>query len=185
MPETRTTNIGGRLSEEKVPAGGGAWRLLLFMAFVLGVFLLSYLGLVFGYKAYVKAQIEKRDQEIDSLAAQVPKEEQDEFLKFQFQLANLQNILNKHVVVSKLLPLIEANTNSQVFYTSLDVNTFESRVDLEATAVSFDVVAQQLSAYQRLPEVLRYQMTNARKIEGGRVSFDLTLFLSPKVFKLL
>jgi len=184
MPEIRTTNIGGRLSQERVPAGGGAWRLLLFMAFVFGVFLLSYLGLVIGYKAYVKAQIQERDQEIADLAAQVPKEEQDEFLKFQFQLMNLQNILNKHIIVSKLLPLIEANTNAQVFYSSLEVSSAEGRVNLAGTALNFDVVAQQLAAYQRLPEVVRYQMTNAREIAGGRVSFDAALFLSPNVFKL-
>ena len=183
MPQTILTNVGGRVSKEPVPSGGGAWRLLTFMIFVLAVFLLSYFGLIFGYKNFVEAQIIKKDQELEELANQVPKEEQEEFLKFQYQIINLQSLLNKHVIASKVLPLIEANTNSQVYFSGFDIGVSAGRLNLQAVVPSYDVLAQQLAVFERLPAVMRYQISNARTAEGGRVQFDVSLFLKPEVFR--
>lgn len=181
MPTT-SPNISGRLGEEKGRATG-AWRLMLFMLFVFLVFLTSYFGLVFGYQNYVEAQIQRKNQEIEALATQVPREEQDKFLKFQFQLINLQNLLNRHVSISTFFDLLESNTNSQVHYLDLDLNVVERRVNLRGQATSYEILGEQLSAYERLREIVRYSLNQARLGEGGRVTFDVALFLSPDIFQ--
>lgn len=182
MVQFSPNKLNERIDKESV-APSGAWRLLSFMLFVFVVLLLSYFGLVLGYKNFVIAQIEKKDSELAALAEQVPKAEQDEFLKFQYQIINLKNLLNNHVAATKLLPFLEANTHTQVSYSGLDVNIAESRVSFQAEAQSYEVLAQQLSAYSRAPEILRYRMTSARVQEGGRVQFDMALFLKPEIFK--
>lgn len=182
-PFQQTVASSGRSNREKVPSGGGAWKLLTFMIFVFAVFMFSYLGLVFGYKNFVKAQIEDRDAEIKELAAQVPKEQQDEFLKFQFQLMNLQTVLNKHVIGSKILPLLENNTHQQVFYKNLSINVADGRLDLDAVAASYDVLTQQLSAYELMPDLIRYQIGAIKIGEGGRIDFNVLLFLNTRVFQ--
>ena len=182
MPIT-PTDVLSRVSREQTPASGGAWRLLLFMLFVLAVFLFSYLGLEFGYRRFLATQIERRETELTELAERVPREQQDEFLKFEFQLINLQKLLTRHVAASKALALLEANTHQRVSLRNLDLSVAERRINLQAVAESYGALTQQLAAYQRaVPSIARYQVSNVKASEGGRVVFDATLFLDPKVF---
>jgi len=182
MVQFAKDNLNERFRKEAV-APTGAWRLLSFMVFVFLVLLLSYFGLVFGYKNFVLAQIEKKEQELAALAEQVPKAEQDEFLKFQYQIINLKNLLNNHTAATKILPFLEANTNTQVSYAGLDLNVTEARASMQGSAQSYEVLAEQLAAYGRAPEIVRYKMNSAKLGEGGRVQFDITLFFKPEVFK--
>jgi len=172
-----------RLGREPISSEEGAWRLLTFMIFVFAVFLLSYFGLVFGYKNFVLAQINDKDKEIAELAAEVPEEQQDEFLQFQFQLINLQNILNNHILSSKFFPMLEANTNNEVSFVNLDLNIEESKVDIEAIASSYEVLSIQLAAFERIPEVLSFKINSAKIIENSRIQFDISLSLAPELFK--
>ncbi len=182
MAELNT--IGGRNgSGPENVISGSAWRLVSFMSFVFLVFLFSYLGLVFGYTPFVKAQISKKETALSDLAAQVPKDQQEQFLKFEYQIIALQNILNKHVAATKIFPVLEANTNQGVFYKNMDLDVATSKVNLHAVAQSYDVLAQQLAAYQRLTSVAKYQVSNAKLGDGGRVEFQATLFLKPDIFK--
>lgn len=161
----------------------GAWRLMMFMFFVGAVFLFAYLGLIFGYKPYVSAQIAKREKALEDLAAQVPKAEQDEFLKFQYQLIELKNLLAKHAAAAKLMPLLEANTNQDVFYRSLDLDVNTAKVSLRGAARSYDALAQQLAAFERSNDITRYQIGRVNLGEGGRVEFDASLFFNPAFFQ--
>ncbi len=181
MP-TFTNNFGGRLEKEGLETRG-AWRLLIFMAFVFLVFLVAYFGLIFGYQNYVEAQIAKFESELTDLAAQVPEVEQEEFIKFEFQLINLKKLLDNHVAASKILPLIEGATGAKVYYTKMGVNVREGRVNLAAVADSYETLASQLEAFSRMTEVSRFQMSNASTGADGKVQFDILLFLKPEVFK--
>ena len=153
------------------------------MLFVFLVFLGSYLGLTFGWQNFLKAQIETADTELQGLASQVSDEDQKAFLQFQFQLLNLKTLLTDHVVASKMFPLIEANTNQKVQYTGFAMNVADARVDVKGTAQSYAVLAEQLLAYERMPQVLRYQVTNSQAGEGGRVNFGAVLFFDKALLK--
>jgi hypothetical protein len=184
MPQNPlSANIGSSISREKIAASRGAWRLLLFMLFVFLVFLVSYLGLALGYKPFLKAQIKSTDEEIQQFASQISKEQQDEFLTFQYQLVNLKTLLAKHIAASRVAPLIEANTNQGVFYTSYQLNVNDARITVALSAKSYEVLAQQLLAYERMPGVVRYQITGSQLATGGRVTANVSLFLNPSAFK--
>ncbi|PIR89582.1 MAG: hypothetical protein COU07_01650 [Candidatus Harrisonbacteria bacterium CG10_big_fil_rev_8_21_14_0_10_40_38] len=183
MATTNTTNIGGRLQKERVSVSKGTWKLLLFMAFVFGVTVLSYLGLLLGYRPYVRAQIDNADQTLQSLAQQVPKEQQDAYLKFQYQLRNLQTVLSSHVIMSKLSPILRATINQRVFYKNLTVDVASGRVDFQASAPTYEVLAQQLASYQARQDIVNYHMRNSGLAEGNRIIFEVSLFLDPNIFR--
>ena len=161
---------------------GGAWRLMSFMLFVFAVFLLSYVGLTFGYGKFLEAQIDEVKGEISSLADLVSKEDQDSFLKFQFQLINLQSLLAAHTLSARFFSILEANTNRHVRYQNPGLDVRDGRATIRGIAPSFAVLAEQLAAYDRLPEIARYQVTNSQAAENGLVTFNVTLFFSPTIF---
>ncbi len=183
MAQFGSNSVGNRLSAEKPIDTGNAWRLMFFMLFVFLVFLVSYLGLAVGYRSYLKAQIEKTDQELAALAARVSEDQQDAFLKFQYQLFNLRSLLARHVIASRVFPFLEVNTNQRVQYTNFELNVPDSRLDLRGSAQSYAVLAEELAAYERAPQVLRYQIANSQVGEGGRVTFEVALFLDSTIFK--
>ncbi len=182
MASTFNGSVSNRIQAEKIAESGGAWRLMSFMFFVLAVFLLSYVGLTLGYGKFLEAQIEEVKGEISSLADLVSKEDQDSFLKFQFQLINLKNLLRNHRVSSKFFTLLEANTNRNVQYRSINLDVADTRITIRGVAPSYAVLAEQLAAYDRMAEVTRYQITNSQAAENGLVNFDVTLFFTPTIF---
>ncbi|MEK7554680.1 MAG: hypothetical protein AAB518_01700 [Patescibacteria group bacterium] len=171
-----------RIQSEKAVENSGAWRLMSFMLFVFVVFLLSYAGLSFGYSKFLEAQTEKVKAEISSLADLVSKDEQNAFLKFQFQLINLKDLLASHKTTSKFFSLIEANTNRNVQYRNLDINTHDGRMTLRGVAPSYAILAEQLAAYDRMTELESYHVTNSQVAENGFVNFNATLLFKPTVF---
>jgi septal ring factor EnvC (AmiA/AmiB activator) len=170
------------LDREKNPPQG-AWRLMILMFIILLVFFLTYFGLEFGYKAYLNAQIIKIDNDIAALSAEIPKDEQAEFLQFQYQLINLRNLLRDHIMSTRVMPLIEANTNQGIYYSDFRLEVESGQIRITGIAQSFDRLAEQLEAYSRMQGVLRYQIGNSSLSEGNRVDFNVTLFLDPQVFK--
>src|SRR3989344_1549448 len=183
MAQNLGSNYSNNQKKERARSGGSGLRLLSFMVFVFVVVFLSYFGLIFGYKNFVASQIEKRDKEIADLATQVPKTELDEYLSFRFQLINLDKLLKDHVIASKVLPLLEANANQKVYYSEMNFQVKERRINLEGVAQSYEAVAEQFATLQRLKEIARYETNVAKSIEGGRVQFNASLFLKPEVLK--
>lgn len=158
------------------------WRLLVLSVVIFGFMLLTYLGLAFGYRAFVDAQIASIDQSIEQLAQEVPVDQQQALLRFYSQVANLDSLLAQHVFSSKVFPLFERSTNTSVVYTKLELDVDQRSVVLDGFATSYAVLAQQLEAYRILPEVDRYSISESRRSEG-RIAFKATLFLNPSVFK--
>jgi len=183
MPQPGANSIVNRFKKEKPMETGGAWRLMFFMLFVFLVFVFSYLGLTLGYKNYLEGQIANTTQAIDALAARVSADEQTEFLQFQYQLINLRDLIRGHVLASRLFPIFENNTNQRVQYSGLELDIPDSRLDLDGSAASYAVIAEQLLAYERMPGVLQYRLLNSELSEGGRIDFSVSLFFNPQTFR--
>ncbi len=185
MPNAQIGNPLNRSLRESVPGGGGAWKLLYFMSFVFFVFLLTYVGLTFGYKNFLMARIDTVSHDIEALAATNPAPgKQDEFLAFQSQLISLKGILDKRQSPLKVLTLLETHTNADVYYTNFSLSVPERRLEVQGVAPSYDVLAGQLQAYGAMKEVQRYEVGNARVKEGGKVSFSAILYMDPSAILL-
>jgi hypothetical protein len=167
-------------------AVGWPWRFLVFSFLILLSSLVIYYGLAFGYRKSLQAQINGIDEDIDYLAESVPKEDQDRLLGFYSQLANLQNILNGHVLGSKIFNFLQANTNQQVFYNSMDFKINDRKLVLEGIAPSYQVFSQQLEAFSRSPDIERVVVNESYATSSSadnKIFFKIFLVLKDKVFK--
>lgn len=173
--------ITDRLGPERVEVGW-PWRLLLFSILVVVTVSVLYLGLEFGYKIYLNNQIESRDRAVAELTQTVSEEDQEKFISFYSQLANLQSLLDNHILTSRVFPFLEANTNRAIYYNFVDLKMKERRLNLEGVAQSYEIFAQQLEAFNQAPEVERLVVNESQSI-GGRVSFRLFVILVPQLFK--
>ena len=140
-----------------------------------------YAGLAFGYKNFLETQIDKVDNDIQALAQSIPQEEQENLIKFYSQLANLENILDKHILSSKIFPLLQANTNQLIFYNVLELKTADRRLTLDGVANSYQIFAQQLAALNNLTEVEKVSV-NESYLSGDGVSFRISIILNSNLF---
>ncbi len=181
MPQLGTDAVS-RLSAPPAREQGGAWKLLMFMAFVFAVFVVSYLGLTFGYARYVENRIATAAERLNALGSEVAPAQQEQLLAFEFRLVNLKNLLARHTALTPVLTLIENNTHQRVYYRAFDVSVGEKRINIQAVADSYDVMAEQLAAFEAMPAVTKVQMGTVKAEGGGKVGADIVLFLDQKVF---
>lgn len=182
MPQKMSQNINFSRSSGEQSASGWPWRLFLFSFLVLATTVVVYLGLEFGYQIFLKNQISSRDAKIDELSQNIPKEEQERFLGFYSQLANLQSVLDNHSSTSKVLPFLEANTNKKVSYDSVDLRAAERKLTLDGAADSYEIFSQQLEAFNQAKDVERLVVQESQA-DGNIVKFRLFVILKSELFK--
>ncbi len=180
MAQYYNNAISEKLNQEKLSVGW-PWRLFSFSFLVILASGVIYFGLAFGYKNFLNDRISNIDSEIQQLSESIPQEQQDKLIKFYRQLANLQGLLNKHITSSNIFPVLEKNTNEGVFYNSAELKTVDRRLALEGVANSYQVLSQQLEAFNRLPDVEKV-IVNESYLSGGRVAFRLFIILNEKIF---
>ncbi|MFH1759081.1 MAG: hypothetical protein ABH822_00790 [Patescibacteria group bacterium] len=175
------SNIRERISPER-SAVGWPWRLFLFSLLLLATAVVLYFGLEVGYKVYLDRQIAATDTVITNLTESISQDEQEQFIAFYSQLANLQGLLDDHIITSTIFPFLERSTNKLVYFTFLDFRFKERKLSLEGIAQSYEIFSQQLEAFTRAPEVERL-VVNESQSDKGQVKFRLFLTLKEELFK--
>lgn len=181
MPQQFKQNPLEQFEPENLSVGW-PWRFFLTSFFIFLAAMLVYLGLVFGYEPYLQSQIEKQDQEINSLAQTVSKSDQDKFIQFYSQISNLKKLLENHILASKIFPFLEKNTNQKVYYKVFNLKVPEYELELEGVAESYAVLAEQLESFNQAQETGRY-ILNQSKFNGREVEFGASLELKQEIFK--
>jgi hypothetical protein len=177
-----TENIVEKFGSEKIPSG---WPKRLFIfSFLLALIMIGiYFGLVLGYGPYLDSQIQKKEAQIQQLTERIPIEQQREYIKFYSQLTNLKNLLDGHIISSKLFSLIEKNIHNNIYFNLLDLNIDERKLILDGVAKDYEALAIQLQAFKEVPGVTDSLLSEFRLVEG-RIQFQIILSLSPSLFKL-
>ena len=157
------------------------WRPTIFSFGLFLITLVVYVGLHFGYRPYINSQISEQDAAIAKIAETVPAEDQERFLMFYSQLANLRDILNDHTAVTPLFSWFEKTTNQKVFFGGLTADPKTRAATLDGIADSYEVLSEQLQAFKQSPDVERYSIGQAQSADG-RISFGVTLILKKDLF---
>lgn len=176
-----SNNLDRFVGPEQLPTQW-PWRVLLFSFLLFLLTLISYFGLAFGYKPVLNSKITEKDQEIVALAQTVPVSDQQALVRFYSQLGNLQEVLRTHLFGSKLLPILEKYTNKQVYYKNLSLNISSRELTLDGIAKSYEILAQQLEAYNQAPEIERF-IINQAESQKDMINFKTILFLKQEIFK--
>lgn len=162
----------------------GAYReLLLISGALFGLSVLIYLGLAFGYSAYLRSSLAAVDEQIRNFSAGISQEERAELQGFYSQLVNLRTLLAEHAVGSPVLSLLERTVQPDVYYTKLTLNVNNNQAVLTGASLSLENVAAQAAALKSQPEVERVDFNNAGAQEEGPWQFTITLYLRPDVFR--
>jgi hypothetical protein len=170
-----------RMPRDQQETGGLPWRLFSLSFLLLIIACAVYLGLKFGYEPILSSRVNQLDIDLADLGAQIPEEQQAEFIRLYSQISNLQSVLKRHVMTSVVFPMIERNTHTEVSFTNFDLSVSENRLAIEGFARSYEVLAQQLEAWTNVKEVEKSYVAESQLTEG-RVRFRMVLQLSPTFF---
>jgi len=172
----------GQLPGKEILPSGIPRKFLTFSFFLFLATLLIYFGLSAGYKSFLNSEISGLEGGIDELRFQIDAEQQENLVRFFSQVNNVQEILDDHVVVSNMFPILEANTHSRVAYTGMDVVVVERKIVIEGIAESFDALVSQLTIYEAVVQIERAVLESAER-SGGVVSFKVSLTVVPELFE--
>ncbi|HLA40669.1 MAG: hypothetical protein A2855_00380 [Candidatus Liptonbacteria bacterium RIFCSPHIGHO2_01_FULL_57_28] len=163
----------------------GAYRgLLLVSGAILGLVVVIYVGLAFGYKAYLESSLKDVESQIAKFSASVSQEDRAQIQGFYSQLVNLRTLLANHTVASPVLALLERTVQPDVYYTKLTMNANNNQAILTGTARSLEAIAAQAAAFKDQPEVDRIDFNNAGAQTGNNTwQFAMTVHLKPEIFR--
>lgn len=170
-----------QLSREPPRTPGWAWQFLMFGSAVFFIALLVYVGLVFGYKPFLSSQLKKTQDKIQAFGQQIPVEEQAKIVNFYSQIVNLKSLIEKHVFTSLLFEWLEKNTQGNVYFEKMDLNTVNSRAILNGVAKNIEDVTQQIAIFESRPEVERVGVGTVN-FSAGAWRFGTTLYFSRGYF---
>ncbi len=174
-------NKNSQFKDELRPEG--ASKLLSFLIVIFSLVFISYFGLNFGYIPLLEKRISEAKDSLASLAGEISKEDQDRFQGFERELVSIDKLLNSRLISSRIFDFLQFNTNKSIFWKSFDFDVQGAKLNLRGVARDYDVLAYQISLINSLDYVAKYQTTNARLIDGGKVEFDLNIYFNGKFLK--
>ena len=160
---------------------GLPWRLSMFSVILFALALFTYVGLRFGYRAYLNSQAENVDAELEGLVAQVSADDQDQFITLYSQIANLKSVLDKHQFTANALPFLERTVVPGTVFTSANFDAATFTLKLEGTAPSFEALAGQMAVFEKAPEAHSVGLDGVT-LSGGTVLFTVNINFKSESF---
>ena len=150
----------------------------LILLVVLSYFVLDiYLG-----KAQARLEELKKEWEETKTEEQIALE--DELSAYEKKIESFSILINQHLFSSKVFEFIEKNTHPEVWFSNLDLNPMEGKVDLSGDTDNFVTLHQQVQILKANPLVKDLNLSEIAIGKEGRIAFDLNLIFDPSVFKL-
>jgi len=180
VPLPPEEELGEEFLAEKIPVGW-PWRLLLISFVILGLAILIYVGLLFGYEPYLKTSISNVDKQISNLADKVKVEDQEKLLTFYSQVVNLKDVLDNRVFSSKVFPFLERNTDPSIYFTAAEFSGNNNILRLKGTTSNFENLMAQLTILKQAPEI-ESVVLNDTNLSKNRIDFEATVIFRSNYF---
>lgn len=182
MAPLNVNNAAERLRAQPV-SGGWSWRLIGFTFFLFFIVIASYSGIEFGYLNFLDGQQLELENQIAKVGSEIPDADRENIAEFYSRLANVSAVLKAHIGISKMFPILEKATHSQVVYDSFELQMKTHELILSGRAASFEVLSKQLLAYQKTPEIERVLLQSS-DLHDNTVAFTVRLGLTAAAFTL-
>jgi Tfp pilus assembly protein PilN len=167
------------------PTGTQGWAIgaLLFSGGILFLSLVIYFGLALGYEPYLQSQLTATQDKVSALDNSISTGDQSQLINFYSQIANLQALLQNHVLSSHFFAWLETNTEANVYYQSLSLASGD-QITLAGVAKSEDDVNQQVAIFENSPGVssVTVSSVSAPQLLASGWNFNVTLVMNPTVF---
>lgn len=179
MPDTSPSKSLNDQFIAEPTAAGLPWRLLIFSVVLFGLSILIYFGFKFGYESYLDSRAGDLDNQLGQLSNSVSQEDQQRFIGFYSQIANLKIILSQHVSSANIFQFLEKNTLPQVFYSGAKFKAGNGVLELTGRTPSLQFLAQQLSQFEQAPQVGSATLKSTAFNQSGSVDFTMLLAFQP------
>lgn len=156
-------------------------RFFTFSFTIFGLVFLTYAGLNFGYKTFLKSQINDVRSELEALESQVTSEQKENLATLYSQVANIRELVEDHSLTSKFMDSLESMTSQNVSYIDFDIDTENREVSITGVAASYDDLVSQLVLYEQSPDIESLTLEKAA-LDGSIVSFSLEMVVSEESF---
>ncbi len=180
-PTISTEALNEEFLTESLPVGW-PWRLLVFSVVFFSLSLLSYFGLRIGYRSYLESESKRYDGELAKLSTTVSSDQREEFTSFYSQVFNLRSVLERHPFSSNAFRYVEKHTINAVYFTSAQVHVADAKLTLQGVATGFDAIAQQLSIFNKAPNVVRVSLSQVG-LQGDAVNFTVEITFTLDFFR--
>jgi len=152
---------------------------------VLGLSILIWAGMQFGYVPYLNGQITNVDQQFAKLSSSLDSNQREGFVQFYSQLYNIDSLYHSHVYGSNTFSYLETNTYPTTLITTLRSQVGLAQLKIDGITVDYSALTNQLDAYRSDPHVLSVGLDSSRlrnDTEGGGVSFSITILFDGSFF---
>lgn len=155
---------------------GWLWNIFIFSAVVFISVVLFYVGIEFGYASFLNNKIQEAQKGIDEKKDKIDPEVQKDLTEFYSQVFNVNQLLPKHNIISRLFNFLEANTNTSIYYTDLQFLNDTQSLTIKGKTDSLELVARELEALRGRPEVSEIVLNDASG-EDNEVVFEIRMIL--------
>jgi len=165
-------------------SGIAPWKSLIVAMIILGLSLMIYAGLRFGYRSSIVSAIGVKENRIKELERATPQEEvKKEFIQFYSQLMNTGHLLASHTAVTPFFAALEANTMEDIGFSDVRINITDRMVGINGFARSYQILAGQIAVYEKMSGVQRVSLISARRV-NDIVGFELRILLTSELLRL-
>ena len=171
-----------QLGRESIRSPGWSSRILMLAGTIFFASIAIYLGVVLGYRPFLVGQLKEVEEEITRLEVQIPPADQEAIITFHSQLLNVRRLLVEQRFPSRVFPLLEENTEVDVYFTKATLDLAKNRLELEGKAKTMDDVVAQLAAFRAVPEVRQVVFEGAARGSDGLWNFSANLSLDKTLY---
>ncbi len=150
---------------------------------------LFLIGVIASY--FVLSSFQKKSQgELQNLEAMIAKGRTPEMvslekgiLYYQRKIKDFSQIIDQHIFISKFFTLLEKKTHPKVFFSKIDLNSKDLRVNLSGETDSFFDLGQQFLILDSEPLFGSPNLSKVSISKKGKIEFELNFSPDPKIFK--
>lgn len=187
IPKTGTLNTAGARS------GSGGSVLILIAAGLLALIIVASIGLFF-YKQYSQSQLQQKQQRLQQARTAIDTSLITELDQLETRINTAKELLDKHVAVSNVFPVIESITLASVQFSSMKLSRGTSgkkqgsdnsssgsiTVNLAGSAPGYPAVVLQSSEIASHPSVINASLSKFKQQKTGDVQFSVQFTIPEK-----
>ncbi len=140
-------------------------------------------GGLFFYKGLLKGQIEEADKNIISARAAFEPEKIKELVDAHSRIVSSQKLLERHVMVSNLLTLLQELTVRKMRFTDFEYAHAETgpTLALKGEVQTYNALAQQGELFANTEFIKKSEFSNFDLGDNGYISFDIIAEIDPNL----
>jgi len=126
-----------------------------------------------------KAQLKEIEAQLEQLGTPEQKALKEAIYDYKRKIDDFPVLLNNHQTPSKLFALIENNIHPDVWFLSFEFLRDKNQMTLSGQAKSLLALAQQVLAFEKIPQIKELTVSNIGVNKEGDIEFELSIVFTP------